>query len=42
MAKTLPKRGLALQIIPILLYFQPVKLTFSAPLVGSLLENNRT
>jgi hypothetical protein len=42
MAKTLPKRRLALQIIFILLYFQPVKLTFSAPLVGSLLENNRT
>ena len=42
MANTLPKRRLALQIISILLYFQPVELTFSAPLVGSLLENNRT
>jgi hypothetical protein len=34
MARTLPKRRLALQIISILLYFQPVKLTFSAPFGG--------
>jgi hypothetical protein len=34
--------GLALQIPPSLLYFWPLKLTFSALLVGSLLEKNRT
>ena len=34
--------GLALQIPPYLLYFRPLKLTFSALLVGSLLEKNRT